>query len=1085
MKNKIVSTILIAIMVLSFSFGALSADISPAPDALYTASKLLSGQSWIKGGTAITVGEGDDAVYKFMPNVVAGNGFGFVVDVPVEKANYVVIRQYTNLCANQLNVIYSHDSSFDFTMQYGSVYQTYTTEDRVLTFNMTDIATKVKGAGETSVKYFKLTPWSGQRWEPEAGKSFADYAYALYSIAFFADKNDADAYAKALEASLPAISEDEELLSLYLGKDGVTSDGTDISSPTSAPEISDNSALGKMINEFKSKRVDDPFIKGYDNGTTFKPDGNMTRAEACTIITRLLTAEEAIKGKYTSKFTDVKAGAWYYDNIAYLENKGYLDSYSGSFKPDQKITRAEFVELVYNMGVISESDKEVSFTDVPATHPRYDVIMAAAKSGLVNGKSATTFDPDGDIKRSEVVKVICTALGRTPTKDGIIKVDGFKDVPASHWAYPYIIDASYRHSLTVQEDGTEKWNKLVENELIIYPEYPAEIDRDYMFEVSVTQGYKTAKIPVYDETRQFASTRTPYGDDYRRFCEFAFSGEPVRIDVTVNESFSEYTLIPAIKDIPSTVNGNVISIYVDEPMQLVLRLGSDLKSYNKMLAIFVDPPEENIPDKNADNVIWVEGWYDTPNGELNLTSGQTLYIAPGAVCNARVLGSGDNITITGRGMVRDPYDTRTLNKHGYNYVINLKNGKNIKVEGIKIVDCRFYHLYFNNIVCGEIYNVKAFSNQISTDGFNVNGSNIYFHDSFADVGDDVFTGGGSNKLYEELVVGSTCGVFSLGGVQSNNIYRNISIFRADEAIFKNFYSTGAFSGSYFENIYAVDCPFTPFFISSKNQEGGLKQFNFKNVSINTPSGIDDKAIEFRAYPHTVLEIRNGSEFEFNLENFYIDGNLITDAKDVKIVDKSDTGVAEVNVSVNGKNNRGIPLTANTTVLKVPYVAPEKEVVPLAPGENAVINGGFEEGAIAWSTANFCLLEIVSDANSGKRAMFVPATDAGMGVNTSVTDGIIRGGEGEYLIEFYAKKSKASKGSTINAKFEYNFGTSEKYKKVTKVVNSEKFELGDKWQKYSFVVKLNKIQKNRATISFLYENNSVEFFIDDVSVTKLP
>ena len=63
-------------------------------------------------------------------------------------------------------------------------------------------------------------------------------------------------------------------------------------------------------NAYISEMVKSGIIKGYDNGTTFKPDGNMTRAEACTIITRLLTAEEAIKGKYTSKFSDVKTGAW-------------------------------------------------------------------------------------------------------------------------------------------------------------------------------------------------------------------------------------------------------------------------------------------------------------------------------------------------------------------------------------------------------------------------------------------------------------------------------------------------------------------------------------------------------------------------------------------------------------------------------------------------------------------------------------------------------------------------------------------------------------------------------------------------------
>ena len=122
--------------------------------------------------------------------------------------------------------------------------------------------------------------------------------------------------------------------------------------------------------------------------------------------------EKTLDNSKATAFTDLNKNAWYYKYVTYLESIGYLKSYTGEFKPDQKITRAEFVELVYNMGKISGGDKIVSFKDVPADHPRYNVIMAAAKAGLVNGKSADTFDPDGDIKRSEVVKVLCIALGR-------------------------------------------------------------------------------------------------------------------------------------------------------------------------------------------------------------------------------------------------------------------------------------------------------------------------------------------------------------------------------------------------------------------------------------------------------------------------------------------------------------------------------------------------------------------------------------------------------------------------------------------------------------------------------------------------
>ena len=135
------------------------------------------------------------------------------------------------------------------------------------------------------------------------------------------------------------------------------------------------------------RRTDKPFITGYD-GFEFRPDNNMTRAEACTVITRLLVNENTLGNSKTTAFTDLNKNAWYYKYVTYLESIGYLKAYSGEFKPDQKITRAEFVELVYQMGKISGGDKVVSFKDVPTTHPRYEVIMAAAKAGLVNGKSA-------------------------------------------------------------------------------------------------------------------------------------------------------------------------------------------------------------------------------------------------------------------------------------------------------------------------------------------------------------------------------------------------------------------------------------------------------------------------------------------------------------------------------------------------------------------------------------------------------------------------------------------------------------------------------------------------------------------------
>ena len=225
--------------------------------------------------------------------------------------------------------------------------------------------------------------------------------------------------------------------------------------------------LSKLI-FFKEKpesiSVHPQFIKGYDDGS-FRPAGTMTRAEACTIVTRLLTTESAIKGKYVSAFSDVNNADWYHDNVAYLENAGLLKSYSGTFSPNQPITRAEFVELVYNIGLLNGGENNGTFTDVSVDHPRFAVITAAGKAGLVNGYAngdgTFSFKPDATITRAEVVKVINNAYGKKLYKNEYIaKFDPspiFNDVAQDHWAYIDIMEATLPHGTYETSDKGEEW----------------------------------------------------------------------------------------------------------------------------------------------------------------------------------------------------------------------------------------------------------------------------------------------------------------------------------------------------------------------------------------------------------------------------------------------------------------------------------------------------------------------------------------------------------------------------------------------------------------------------------------------------
>ena len=220
------------------------------------------------------------------------------------------------------------------------------------------------------------------------------------------------------------------------------------------------------------------FIKGYADGT-FGVSGNMTRAEACTIVSRLVAgSDELVPTDLSSSFTDVNESDWFYKYIAYCEDLGYLKSYSGAFLPNQNITRAEFVELVYNMGLLSDNGKNGAFTDVPADHPRFKVIEAAGKAGLVNGYEDGSFRPDNTITRAEVVKVINNAYGKKCSADGAFPTAKklFSDVDESHWAYADILDAAVGHVSVIDEEGKEVWVYGLEEQVVedtFEPDYEA------------------------------------------------------------------------------------------------------------------------------------------------------------------------------------------------------------------------------------------------------------------------------------------------------------------------------------------------------------------------------------------------------------------------------------------------------------------------------------------------------------------------------------------------------------------------------------------------------------------------------------
>ena len=187
------------------------------------------------------------------------------------------------------------------------------------------------------------------------------------------------------------------------------------------------------------------YVAGYADGT-FLPQNNMTRAEAITLLTRIVTDENNIKGKVTANYDDVASGEWFESYIGLFQKLGFLENLeaSGGAKilPNQNITRAEFTELLYGVATLGEkaaSMKLKNFSDVDDLDKFAIAINYAVANNIVMGYEDGTFRPDANITRAEVVTMANRFMGRTP--NGNAGAISFSDIDA-HWAKTQILAAA-------------------------------------------------------------------------------------------------------------------------------------------------------------------------------------------------------------------------------------------------------------------------------------------------------------------------------------------------------------------------------------------------------------------------------------------------------------------------------------------------------------------------------------------------------------------------------------------------------------------------------------------------------------------
>lgn len=209
------------------------------------------------------------------------------------------------------------------------------------------------------------------------------------------------------------------------------------------------------------------YIVGYEDGS-FRPDGDMTRAEAAAIFARLIAEAKDETANGNADFSDIARNDWFAAYVGYLAGYDVIMGYEdGTFRPNAPVTRAEFVamavrcyDLFYELGSNAASPK---YNDLSSSHWAYDDIAFATNEKWLNGYAGGSFRPDINITRAEVVTVINRATDRTPDKefinDNVSALNKFTDLKSNaHWAYYDIMESANDH-MAVNSSGEESWVK--------------------------------------------------------------------------------------------------------------------------------------------------------------------------------------------------------------------------------------------------------------------------------------------------------------------------------------------------------------------------------------------------------------------------------------------------------------------------------------------------------------------------------------------------------------------------------------------------------------------------------------------------
>jgi len=585
-------------------------------------------------------------------------------------------------------------------------------------------------------------------------------------------------------------------------------------------------------------------------------------------------------------------------------------------------------------------------------------------------------------------------------------------------------------------------------ELTVYPAYPAAIERDDAYEVSVAQGATRRRLVVYNHCEKSALTdRTRGGDVNRRFCEFAFAGEPVRVDIAVREDVRAYKVFPARRGLRHSFADGVISVWLEKPAYF----GVQLNDYDKtILSVFADAPERDAPKKGAPGVLYVDGWTDgpVPTGVIESKDDvREIYVAPGAVLNARLKIRGKGTYLHGRGMILDPmsdvfrYDQSSVVSRGLVGV----SAPDCRVDGVKLVDARTFN--FIGWSRGLRYtNVKVLSSMMCSDGLTCGGSDLLADNAWLYVGDNALVVSGvKDAVYRNVAIGTSCKAVFPQGTNRGVKMENIDVFRADEGVIANVYN-GALRRNnkwnemnagkqkrepgpqdlvpqaeefFFDGLSAVDATYVGYLFRGYNMGDLPKTFGFCNLSVPHVPGragyrgigkTNGVSVAVMNDPKKWLITHN---YALTVTNLYLAGKRVAAFPPFAVQAKDETELRLAVVECPDLP-RTVPLAADRTEVNWTCPAARRRPLPSPPAN--LLEDRAATRSI-WQRVPSWLVKFDACRRDEKGAVVYRLfqCEKGAGLQAVITERVKAAGFGRYRLSFDVKAtSETPFGLTVSA-----------------------------------------------------------------------